>query len=266
MSKQAEQYFADHASSETEVERLGRICKVYDDWTKERLTGAGISKGFQCAEIGYGTGSMLAWISDQVGDTGSAHGYDLTPRFTKAGILTGKANVELFQHNIQSKELPSKQYDLIYTRLLLAHLFEPIEAIKHIKNGLKANGKLVALDYDSTVVRAECDHPLASGFDAAVDLMNETINADGLISACYGAEMGEQFAGAGFTNVEINVMPRYHIGGDFGACLSADGINLLGQARPELQECAQTISAAMRTPGFQFRDTDMYCCIGENEA
>jgi len=264
MSKQAEQYFADHASSASEVERLGRICQIYDGWTQECLAATDLTAGMHVAEIGFGTGSMLAWLARQVGDSGVAHGFDLTPRFVKDDLLDQETNIELFEHNIQTHDLPSLQYQLIYTRLVLAHLFEPVKAIKHAKNGLKLGGKFVALDYDSLVVAAECDHPLAEGFNKAVDVMNEDIGSNGLISASYGAEMQGQFAEAGFKNIKSKIMERHYRGGDFGALLSADGVELLGQARPELAKHAQTIAKAMRTPGFTYRDTDMYCCIGEN--
>jgi len=263
MNRQAAQYFADNASSASEVERLGGICKVYDAWTQEQFLSAGLKAGHRVAEIGFGTGSMLRWLSKQVGTDGIAHGYDLTPRFIGGNSeFLERNHIQLFQHNIQDTELPKAEYDFVYCRLLLAHLIDPKTAISNMLVGLKRGGKLIAMDYDSLPVKAEPTSEGAVKFNHAAEKINQDVGAQGLMSVNYGKKMAEQMRELGLNNVSNQVQQSHYIGGDFEALLSAEGIDLISQARPELAEFAHIMSAKMRTPGFAYRDVDMHCAIG----
>jgi len=263
MSEQAEQYFADHASSSSERERLGGLCKVYDEWTQQRFIEAGLSSASRVAEIGFGTGSMMRWLSEQVGSDGCVHGFDLTPRFlAQDKEFLQQSHIELYEHDIQNTALAEPCYDFIYTRLVLAHLFDPKSAIQNIAAGLQPGGKIIALDYDSTKVHAHPDSNGAAEFDRAVDLMNREIGAKGLISASYGAEMAKQMQEVGLVDVTDTIMNRDLVGGEFAALVSAQGMDLLGEARPETADYAKLIAEKMRTPGFRYQDTDMHCAIG----
>lgn len=262
MPEQADQYFADHASSASEVERLGRICKMYDAWTQQQIFRAGVIAGDTVAEIGFGTGSMLLWLSSQVGDEGAAHGYDLTSRFVDTDLaILPRNNVEVFELNIQDTELPKKQYDFVYTRLLLSHLYDPKTAMKNMLAGLKPGGTMITLDYDSLVVRAEEDTEEAYEFNQAVQEMNLKIGSQGLVSASYGAEMAQHMREIDMLNISDTILQRHYKGGDFEALVAADGLDLLAQVHPETANQAQLIAEKMRTPGFAYRDSDIHCCI-----
>ena len=261
VSRQDEQYFADHASDGSERQRLGQMAQVYDPWTQDMLLKAGLTSGDSLAEIGFGTGSMLRWANTVVAPDGNVHGFDLTRRFLDTTTALDEP-IELSEHDIQRDPLPGDNFDYIYTRLLLAHLHDPLLAIRNMISGLKPGGKLVALDYNSLVVRAESGQPEAEEFDHAVNTMNQRIGDEGLISAEYGAVMSGQMAACGLSDIEQEIMPRHHTGGDFGALLSAAGLDLLGQARPELAAQATVIANCMRQPGFRYRDADMHCVIG----
>jgi len=267
MKQQADQYFADHASSLSETERLNGLCKIYDTWTQARFIEAGLKSGDKVAEIGFGTGSMLRWLSQRVGAEGCVHGYDLTPRFIGSDqAFLAQSNVELFEHNIQTTPMPKPQYDFVYTRLVLAHLIDPEKAMQNMLAGLKSGGKLIALDYDSLVVHADADMEDAREFDQAVQRINKEIGAQGLLSASYGAEMTGHMMKIGLIDISNTIMERYHVGGKFEALLSAEGIELLGQARPETVQQTNYIAKKMRTPGFAYRDTDMHCAVGTKPA
>jgi ubiquinone/menaquinone biosynthesis C-methylase UbiE len=233
MPQQADQYFADHASSSSETTRLGGLCKLYDHWTQDCFRMAGLTHGKRVAEVGFGTGSMLRWLSAQVAtdvnNKGLVHGYDLTSRFIGGNrSFLEQDHVELFEHNIQDKPLPDNQYDFVYTRLMLSHLINPRAAIKNMIAGLKPGGKFVALDFASLVVQAASDAD--TEFNDAVEKTNQLIGAEGLLSASFGAEMKVQMDDVGLIDITDSIMVSYFVGGDFGSLISAEGMDLIGQA------------------------------------
>lgn len=260
MPKQADQYFADHASSLSERERLGGLCQIYDKWTQSCLRKEGVSEGQIVAETGFGTGSMLKWLSAEVGPKGTVHGYDLTPRFLSKEEVSTENRISTFVHNIQTDPLPNHGYDLVYSRLLLSHLIDTKQAMRNMIDGLKPGGKLIALDYNSLVV--EADPQKYPEFLSAVETTNQLIGEEGLLSASYGAEITREMEEIGLINITEHVMARHHKGGDFAAMISAEGIELIGQARPEIAEHCDVIASHMRMSGFSYRDADMHCAIG----
>ncbi len=259
-------YFADKAASASETDRLNRLAGIYDPLAQQALTEAGLVAGMQVAEVGVGSGTMLRWLSDQVGSGGQVHGFDLTDRFLPADWQSNSA-VSVHQHDIASAELPAAQFDLIYSRLLLEHLSEPVRAIRHMVSGLRPGGCLVALDFDSSVVAAvDSSHPLAADFDRAARHIHQAVNASGVMCCDYGRQVADDFRRAGLVNVRQHMVPRLEVGGSDTAQVSVDGMALLALADSALAEPITIASAAMRTPGFEYRDVDMVCCRGTKPA
>ena len=65
------------AAWKQERERLGHLEAVWDPGTIRHLETAGVGEGWQCAEIGAGTGSIAEWLSHRVGATGHVVATDI---------------------------------------------------------------------------------------------------------------------------------------------------------------------------------------------
>lgn len=55
---------------EREKERLGSLQGLVDPVTIRHLETLGIQKGWRCAEVGAGVGSIAHWLCECVGDQG----------------------------------------------------------------------------------------------------------------------------------------------------------------------------------------------------
>ena len=65
------------AAWKQERERLGHLEAVWDPGTIRQLETVGVGEGWQCAEIGAGTGSIAEWLSHRVGATGHVVATDI---------------------------------------------------------------------------------------------------------------------------------------------------------------------------------------------
>lgn len=74
---------------EPSTERLYYLERVCDPVTKSRLEKLGVAPGWTCLEIGAGSGSIAAWLSDKVSDVGAVVVTDIEPRFLD-GLAKGK--------------------------------------------------------------------------------------------------------------------------------------------------------------------------------
>jgi ubiquinone/menaquinone biosynthesis C-methylase UbiE len=90
---------------------------AFDDKTQSILLKSGLKAGFSCLEVGPGAGSILKWMKEIVGPTGSVTGVDKNIEHVRH--LIGPS-IELLEGLIQDMRF-SHTFDLIHTRYVLIH-------------------------------------------------------------------------------------------------------------------------------------------------
>lgn len=133
------------AAWEQERERLAGIEAVWDPGTTRVLDSIPVRPGWHCLEAGAGGGSMAAWLTERVTDAGTVVATDLDTRFVEA---IDAPNLEVRRHDIATDELVEGEFDLIHSRLLLAHVPTRDDALKRMAAALKPGGWLVVEDFD----------------------------------------------------------------------------------------------------------------------
>jgi ubiquinone/menaquinone biosynthesis C-methylase UbiE len=126
--------------------RFEALSELFDDGTIRHLEKCGVSRGWQCLEVGGGGGSIASWLADRVGPTGHVLATDIDLRFLET---VKRANVEVRQHNIATDPLPEAGFDLVHARLVLLHLPKREQALERMISALKPGGWLVSEEYDS---------------------------------------------------------------------------------------------------------------------
>ena len=76
-------YVFDNAR-EPSSERLSYLERGLRSGNRPRLEKLGIAQGWTCLEIGAGSGSIAAWLSDRVGDNGAVVVTGPNPAFSAA--------------------------------------------------------------------------------------------------------------------------------------------------------------------------------------
>lgn len=122
--------------------------RCLDPTTFTRLEALGVGAGWRCLDVGGGGGSVARWLGRQVTATGSVVVTDTAPDGLRSG-----GNVEVWQHDVVTDELPEGEFDLVHARLVLLHLPERLRALAGMVRALKPGGWLLLGEFDCTWLR-----------------------------------------------------------------------------------------------------------------
>jgi SAM-dependent methyltransferase len=176
-------------SSSPEIARLDLQAATLESGTDLLLRRAGIEAGQRVLDLGTGPGHVAFALSNIVGPTGSVVGVDQDPRML---ALANARRDEARLANVRFVEGDARTYrdaepfDAVVTRLLLMHLPDRAQVVKHHEAALRQGGRLVLLDYDGGALRAEPKIEL-------VDQIREWLLA-GLRAANADASVGTRLA------------------------------------------------------------------------
>ena len=107
------------------------------------LAEAGVTAGWDCAELGAGGGSVAGWLSDRVGPDGRVMAVDLDARFLVP--LSKRPNVEILEADLATLELGSGSFDLVHTRNVLVHLRGPDGVVTKLLEAVRP-GRVLLLE------------------------------------------------------------------------------------------------------------------------
>ncbi|HWC97089.1 MAG TPA: class I SAM-dependent methyltransferase [Candidatus Sulfopaludibacter sp.] len=117
----------------------------------EALKAIGIAKGSSVADIGAGSGYMTLRMARLVGPSGKVFAVDIQQRMLE---LLGEnlkkqkvANVEPVLGQIDDPKLPAASVDLVLLVDVYHEFSEPQKMLRHIREALKPDGRLVLLEY-----------------------------------------------------------------------------------------------------------------------
>jgi SAM-dependent methyltransferase len=135
-------------------DRLAALDQLFDPGTIHHLEDRGVASGWQCLEVGGGTGSIATWLSERVGPSGRVVVTDINTRFLDA---LQRPNLEVRKHNIVTDPLPEGAFDLVHVRLVLMHVPERDAVLSRLIKALKPGGWLVDEEYDVLSTRPDPD-------------------------------------------------------------------------------------------------------------
>jgi SAM-dependent methyltransferase len=152
---------------QAESERLELLQKIYDPPTRKLRDF--IQPGWRCLEVGAGRGSVAAWMTERVGESGLVLATDVDVGFLNRAEI---ANLEVRRHDILGdpiEELGEGSFDVVCSRLLLFWLAgEQEAAIRRMASLLRPGGWLVDEDGDwGTPAPVDPTHPLSAAYERA---------------------------------------------------------------------------------------------------
>jgi ubiquinone/menaquinone biosynthesis C-methylase UbiE len=165
------QYLFDNAAPQS-ARRFCSLETLYDPGTIHYLEALGIGVGWQCLEVGGGSGSIAVWLAQRVGATGQVLVTDIDPRPLAAVAALGYPQLTVLRHDIGGDPLPEGAYDLVHERLVLIHVPTREQALTKLVAALKPGGWLVVEDFDSTLI-----HRSFPTQDAAAGVLYEKMQA-----------------------------------------------------------------------------------------
>jgi ubiquinone/menaquinone biosynthesis C-methylase UbiE len=115
------------------------------------LAAIGIAKGATVADIGAGSGYMTWRMAEIVGPTGKVYANDIQQ--TMLDLLRRNleqrklSNVETVLGAVDDPKLPPRAIDLVLLVDVYHEFSEPQKMLRHIRESLKPDGRLVLLEY-----------------------------------------------------------------------------------------------------------------------
>ncbi|MBN9387794.1 MAG: class I SAM-dependent methyltransferase [Chloroflexi bacterium] len=143
--------------SEKEIERLQKQNNFLQVFTWHCFQEAGIKPGMKVLEAGCGGGDVALILAEMVGPEGQVVGVDLNPQALEAArqkvAAAGHNNIIFKQGDLQDIVLDT-DFDAVVGRLVLFHLKEPANILRHLLDCLKPGGLVAFQDYNLLAARA----------------------------------------------------------------------------------------------------------------
>jgi SAM-dependent methyltransferase len=181
-----------------EERRLALLESLGDPGTIQRLSNLQVGPGWRCLEVGAGRGSIVKWLCQKVGITGSVVAIDIDTRFLD-GIAAD--NLQVLRLDVVDEPLPSGGFDLIHTRAVLTHLGARDVVLDKMICALRPGGWLLLEEADG--------FPLtASGSEFFIEMMTPMVR-----EWTWARKLPSLFAAHGLLDIGADVRTALFNGG-----------------------------------------------------
>ena len=195
-------------ASEAELARLDAQAASIATPTALFVGSAGIAAGMRVLDLGTGLGHVAFLLSEVVGAAGEVVGIDQgAPMLAVAEqrrVAAGADNVQFVEADVRTFR-DTRAFDAVVGRLILFHLRDPAEVLRHHLDGLADYGVMLMIDFDVGSARSEPPVPL---FDTARDWVIAAFRHAGA-NPIIGTQLGRLLRDAGLTDVETFGLQGY---------------------------------------------------------
>ena len=164
-----------------EYQRLRAQAMVWEASTLRALQAIGIREGMNCLDAGCGPGEVMRLLGTMIGPTGHVTGIDVDTKLGEEAIDVLRNTVGN-QFSFQTFDLetaadfPNAPYDLVYARLTMIHLKNPVAALRRLWALVKSGGTLLIQDYDMSYTHM---YPLTWTYEEFQNVLFRTFDAGG---------------------------------------------------------------------------------------
>jgi ubiquinone/menaquinone biosynthesis C-methylase UbiE len=194
-------------------ERLRVLSRVWGDTTESLLRSVGVGSGMRCLDVGCGAGDVSLLLASLVGPTGAVVGSDCDA--VQLDLVRAECrrlevtNLELAFEDVM--ELAAVDaYDVVYSRFVLEHLPDPVEALRRMWRAVRPGGLLVAEDGDFLAEFCEPPHP---GFDFWQYAYQETLRRHGG-DPLSGRRLHSRFREVGVPDPQLEMVQHVYLTGE----------------------------------------------------
>lgn len=139
--------------TEQEYQRLRAQARVWEEATGRLIDQVKLVQGARCLDAGCGPGETMRQLAQRVGPTGEVVGVDVDAALGAQAIEmlhgAGHHQCSFAPVDLESGEpIPRGPFDLVYARLLLFHVSDPVAVIRRLWDVVAPGGHLIVHDYD----------------------------------------------------------------------------------------------------------------------
>jgi ubiquinone/menaquinone biosynthesis C-methylase UbiE len=141
------------ARTSAEYQRLRQQARLWEQVTAQVLDRVGIGAGMRCLDVGCGPGEVMRLMAARVGASGRVTGLDNDGLVGREAVEVLRATVagqfEFIQADAENTgEPPGGPFDLVYARLLLFHLSDPVAMLRKMYAWTRPGGVVLVQDCD----------------------------------------------------------------------------------------------------------------------
>ncbi|MCS7476905.1 class I SAM-dependent methyltransferase [Umezawaea endophytica] len=198
------------------ADQVQLLAAMLDGHTTSVLDELGISRDWQCLDLGAGAGTVSTWLADRLGSAGHVTVIDEKPQHVPV-----HDRVEVVTGDVNTTDFGRDRYDLIHARFLFMHLPQRERVMERAVAALKPGGVLVVTDCDASrrgdmlVVAPE---PVVDAFTAFQDALTAIGVSNGMDPA-WARRIPASMRAAGLVDVTARVFNRLWAGGEAGMLL-----------------------------------------------
>ena len=137
--------------NQQELERLQFQHSVWGPVTRKFLDRIGVQKGWRCLDVGAGPGFVSIDLRKMVGETGEVTALDPSEFYLdwlrKQTAEQQWKNVHCIQGTAEQASLPSRYYDLVFVRWVIAFVPDPEKFLTQLFATLRVGGIIAIQDY-----------------------------------------------------------------------------------------------------------------------
>ena len=163
-----------------EYRRLRTQARLWEPATRRLLDQVGVAPGARCLDVGCGPGEVMRLLAERVGPSGSVTGVDLDGRIAAEAAEALRAEVDaeisFIEGDVHSLDLGS--FDVVYVRLVLMHLADPVAVLRRLWELVAPGGVLVVQDYDTAGMTSVPTLPCWDEFERVMDGVIERTGGD----------------------------------------------------------------------------------------
>jgi len=115
---------------------------IFGQWTPVMITAAAVSKGDDVLDVGCGTGVLTRELTQHVGDTGSATGFDLSESMLDVA-RSCCPDATFKQGNVTELPFDDQSFDVVMSSFMLMFVPDPEKALSEMWRVLRPSGRLV---------------------------------------------------------------------------------------------------------------------------
>jgi ubiquinone/menaquinone biosynthesis C-methylase UbiE len=150
-TKRADDYLLGRTAAE--YERLRDQARMWEPETERLLDRVGLGLGAHCVDVGCGPGETMRLMAERVGPSGRVTGIDVDVSLATQAIAglhaAGHRQCRFAPVDIQTgAQVPGAPFDLVFARLLLLHVDDPVAVLRRLWRLVAPGGHLIVQDYD----------------------------------------------------------------------------------------------------------------------
>jgi ubiquinone/menaquinone biosynthesis C-methylase UbiE len=188
------------ARGTADADRLARMSSVMATSTLRFLQGVGLRAGASCLDVGCRDGQVTIDMARLVGTTGRVVGVDADDGaldIARRAAQDAGVHTEFVHVDAARDGLPFADVDLVFSRLLLSHLVEPMAALRAMVSAVRPGGVVAVEDLFTPTLHAE---PRVTALEDLADVYSATVRFHGGDPAI-GPRLGAHLGTAGLVDV-----------------------------------------------------------------